>query len=74
MWQCPSGTLIVGEPWQPFPIKQIMDFVISPLLRAGDNKLFSRKRLRQVFTDNGFAIASDSYEKEFMQIIKGKKT
>jgi len=69
----PGGTLVVGEPWQPFPIKQLMDYVLSPLLRAGDNKLFSRKRLRRLFTDNGFVIAPDSYEKEFMQIIKGKK-
>ena len=68
-----DGILLVSEPWQPFPIKQLMDYVLSPLLRAGDNILFSRTRLKRLFADHGFVIIS-SYEKEFMQIIRAKKT
>ena len=67
-----NGVLIVSEPWQPFPAKQIVDYILSPLLRAGDNKLFSRKRLNRLFIDCGFSI-TDQYEKEFMQIVKAKK-
>ena len=68
-----GGILIVGEPWNPLPIKQVMDYVLSPLLRAGDNKTFTRKRLRRLFHENGLTIQPDSYEKDFMQIIKAKK-
>jgi len=68
-----GGILTVGEPWNPFPIKQIMDYILSPLLRAGDNKTFSRKRLHRLFDESGFSILPDSYEKEFMQIIKARK-
>ena len=67
-----GGTLIISEPWQPFPIKQLMDYILSPLLKAGDNKLFSHKKLSRLFTDSGFSI-TDKYEKEFMQVIKAKK-
>ena len=68
-----GGILIVGEPWNPFPVKQIMDYILSPLLRAGDNKTFTRKRLRRLFAENGFTVLPDSYDKDFMQIIKAKK-
>lgn len=68
-----GGLLIVGEPWNPFPIKQILDYILSPLLRSGDNKTFTRKRLHRLFADNGFSILPDSYEKDFIQIIKAKK-
>ena len=69
----PGGILIVGEPWNPFPIKQMMDYILSPLLRAGDNKTFTRRRLHRLFDENGFSILPDSYEKDFMQIIKAGK-
>jgi len=68
-----GGILIVGEPWNPFPIKQILDYIISPLLRSGDNKTFTKKRLRRLFEENGFAVLPNSYEKDFMQIIKAMK-
>ena len=68
-----GGILIVGEPWNPFPIKQLMDYILSPLLRAGDNKTFTRKRLRRLFEENVFIILPDSYERDFMQVIKAKK-
>ena len=67
-----GGLLIVGEPWNPFPIKQMMDYILSPLLRAGDNKTFTRKRLHRLFEENGFSILP-SYEKDYMQVIKAKK-
>jgi len=70
----PDGVLIVGEPWNPFPIKQMADYILSPLLRAGDNKTFTRRRLHRLFEDNGFFILPDSYEQDFMQIIKARKT
>ena len=68
-----GGILIVGEPWNPFPIKQMMDHILSPLLRAGDKKTFTRKRLYRLFDENGFSILPDSFEKDFMQIIKARK-
>ena len=68
-----GGILIVGEPWNPFPIKQIMDYILSPLIRAGDNKTFTRRRLHRLFNENGFTILQDSYEKDFMQVIKARK-
>ena len=69
----PGGILIVGEPWSPILAKQILDYVISPLLRAGDNKTFTKKRLHRLFDEHGFSILPDSYEKSFMQIVKAKK-
>jgi len=69
-----GGILIVGEPWSPFPIKQLVDYILSPLLKAGDNKTFTRKRLHRLLEENGFTILPDSYEKDFMQIIKARKT
>ena len=69
----PGGILIVGEPWNPFPVKQLMDYVLSPLLRAGDNKTFTRKRLRVLFEQSGFDILPDSFERDFMQVIKARK-
>jgi len=67
-----NGTLIVAEPWFPFGLRHFFDYVISPLLRAGDNKLFSHGRLKQLFLDNGFSL-TDIYKKGFMQVLKAKK-
>ena len=67
-----DGILIVGEPRFPFVIRKITDWIISPLLKAGDNKLFSHKRLKGLFSDNGFTIV-EVYSQEFRQIIKGRK-
>jgi len=67
-----GGVLIVAEPWNPFPIKQLMDLVM-PLLKSGDNKLFSRKQLYRLFIENGFLILKSSYEQDFMQVIIGRK-
>jgi ubiquinone/menaquinone biosynthesis C-methylase UbiE len=68
-----GGTLIVGEPWYPFGLRQLADWVVSPLLKAGDNKIFSHKRLKQFFTDFGFAI-TETYKKGTMQIVMGEKS
>ncbi|MCL2678865.1 MAG: class I SAM-dependent methyltransferase [Dehalococcoidia bacterium] len=67
-----NGTLIVGEPCFPFIIRKITDWIISPLLKAGDNKLFSHRGLKELFTSNGFSIV-EVCNKEFKQIIKGGK-
>jgi len=67
-----NGTLIVAEIWLPFGIRQIFN-LLSPLYKAGDNKLFSHKRLKKLFTDNGFRI-TEIYKKGTMQIVKGEKT
>ena len=67
-----NGTLIVGEPCFPLVIRKITDWIVSPLIKAGDNKLFSHKRLIRLFTNNGFSIV-EVYNKEFKQIVKGKK-
>jgi ubiquinone/menaquinone biosynthesis C-methylase UbiE len=69
----PGGTLIIGEPWMPVVIRQITDYIVSPLLRAGDNKLFSHKRFKSLFTANGFTIET-VFRKEFKQIIAAKKS
>ncbi|MCL2675943.1 MAG: class I SAM-dependent methyltransferase [Firmicutes bacterium] len=52
-----GGVLIIGEPWFPWGLRHITDWIFTPLIRAGDNKIFSHKRLKQLVTDNGFEIA-----------------
>ena len=66
-----NGTLIVAEIWMPFGVRHIFN-LLSPLYRAGDNKLFSHKRLKKFFADNGFRI-TEIYKKGTMQIVKGSK-
>ena len=68
-----GGSLIIGEPWFPFGIRQITDWIVSPLIKAGDNKLFSHRRLKTLFSDNGFII-TEIYKKGTKQIIKGRKS
>ena len=68
----PGGKLIVGEPWFPVVARQFVDWVVSPLIKAGDNKVFSHKRLKGLFIGGGFSIAG-IYRKGSMQIIKGRK-
>ena len=67
-----GGVLIVGEPCFPLIIRKFTDWVISPLLKAGDNKLFSHKRLKRLFLDNDFIVV-EIYKKGLKQIVKGKK-
>jgi ubiquinone/menaquinone biosynthesis C-methylase UbiE len=68
----PGGTLIVAEPWLPIGVSQLADYVISPLLKAGDNKVFSHKKLKNLFTANKFTL-ENIYKKGIMQIVTGKK-
>jgi ubiquinone/menaquinone biosynthesis C-methylase UbiE len=68
-----GGILIIGEPWMPVVVRQVTDAIISPLLKAGDNKLFSHKRFQSFFTDHGFTIET-VFRKEFKQIITAKKS
>jgi len=68
----PGGTLIVGDPWFPFGVKHFADWVVSPLLKAGDNKIFSHNRLKGLFIGNGFSV-TEVYRKGSMQIVKGRK-
>lgn len=68
-----DGVLIVGEPCFPFVARKIADWIVSPLLKAGDNKLFSHKGLKRLFIENGFEIA-ESHKKGIVQIIKGRKS
>ena len=67
-----EGTLLVGELWFPFGLRQLADWVLSPLIKAGDNKLFSHTRLKRLFAGHGFSI-TEIYKKGTMQIIKGRK-
>ena len=67
-----GGSLIVGELWYPAPIRQFFDYIIFPLLKAGDNKVFTHKRLKSLFTEHGFVI-TEIYKKGFIQIVKGRK-
>jgi len=68
----PGGVLIVGDPWFPFGVRHLVDWVVSPLVKAGDNKIFSHAQLRQLFLTNGFEI-TETYKKGFVQIVKGNK-
>ena len=68
----PGGILIVAEPWFPFGLRQFVDGVISPIIKAGDNKIFTHVRLKQLFNTNGFTMA-EVYKKGFKQIIQGRK-
>jgi len=67
-----GGFLVVGEPWFPFGVRHFVDWIVSPLIRAGDNKIFTHKRLKQLFLDYGFAV-TEIHKKGFMQIVKGRK-
>jgi Methylase involved in ubiquinone/menaquinone biosynthesis len=67
-----GGILLVGEPQFPFIIRKLTDWIVSPLLKAGDNKLFSHKRLVEFFAANEFQII-EIENKDFKQIIKGLK-
>ena len=67
-----GGTLIVGEPLFPLVVRKFTDWVVSPLLQAGDNNLFSHKKLKRYFVDNDFLI-TEIYKKDVVQIIKGTK-
>ena len=63
---------MVGEPWFPVIIRQFFDWFVSPLLKSGDNKIFSYRRLNKLFTDNGFSV-KETYKKGVIQIIMGEK-
>ncbi|MCL2048879.1 MAG: class I SAM-dependent methyltransferase [Defluviitaleaceae bacterium] len=65
----PSGTLIVAEIWLPFGVRHIFD-LFSPLYKAGDNKLFSHRRLKGLFAENDFCVTG-IYKRGIMQIVKG---
>ena len=67
-----GGTLIVGEPCFPLVIRNFTDWILSPLIKAGDNKLFSHKRLQRFFIENNFSII-EIYKKGFKQIVMGEK-
>ncbi|MDR2699761.1 MAG: class I SAM-dependent methyltransferase [Nitrososphaerota archaeon] len=67
-----DGFLVIGEPWFPWGIRQLTDWIVSPLIRAGDNKIFSHQRLQQLVVSNGFEIVK-FYKKDFKQIIKARK-
>jgi len=68
----PGGSLIVGEPLYPVGLRQIFDYIVSPFVKAGDNKLFGHKRLKTLFTENGFEITG-IYKKAMKQVVRGKK-
>jgi ubiquinone/menaquinone biosynthesis C-methylase UbiE len=68
-----DGFLVIGEPWFPWGLRQLTDWIVSPLMRAGDNKIFSSQRLQLLLVSNGFEIV-EFYKKDFKQIIKARKT
>ena len=67
-----DGVLIICEPWLPFGVRHFTDWIISPILRAGDNKIFSHKRIERLVTSENFEI-TEFYKKGVIQIIKAKK-
>ena len=66
-----GGVLVVGEPSYPLVIRKLADWIVSPLLKAGDNRLFSHKRLVRLFINNGFHIV-ESVDRAYQQIVKGR--
>ncbi|MDR0913964.1 MAG: methyltransferase domain-containing protein [Oscillospiraceae bacterium] len=68
----PGGILIIGEPWMPVVARQFADYIVSPLLKAGDNKLFSHKRFKSLFINSGFKI-DNVYKKGFKQVVAAAK-
>ena len=69
----PGGILIVAEPWFPFGLRQFVDYVVSPIMKAGDNKMFTHSRLKRLFTDNGFS-RTEFHKKGYRQILQGRKS
>jgi ubiquinone/menaquinone biosynthesis C-methylase UbiE len=67
-----GGILIVGEPCFPLFIRKIMNWIVSPLIKAGDNKLFSQKQLKRLFENSNFSIIN-AYKKGVTLIIKARK-
>ncbi|MDR2204386.1 MAG: hypothetical protein LBE76_08895 [Nitrososphaerota archaeon] len=53
-------------------LRQLTDYIVSPLIRAGDNRIFSHQRLQQLVVSNGFEIV-EVYKNDFKQIIKARK-
>jgi len=68
-----GGMLIVGEPWFPIIVKQFCDFILFPLMKAGDNKTFTHKQLKQIITGGDFTIKK-IHKKGSMQIIVAKRS
>jgi ubiquinone/menaquinone biosynthesis C-methylase UbiE len=67
-----QGFLIIGEPWLPWGIRQLTDWIVSPLIKSGDNKIFSKQQLQHLAINNGFENV-EFYKKNFKQIIKARK-
>jgi len=67
-----GGTLIIGEPWFPIGIKQFCDWILFPLMKSGDNKTFTHKRLKRIISDGGFDI-SKVHKKGSIQIVTAKR-
>ena len=67
-----GGALIIAELWLPIGLKQLADWIVLPLLKAGDNKLFSHTQLKKLYTENCFSIC-DVYKKGFVQIVGARK-
>ncbi|MDR1992235.1 MAG: methyltransferase domain-containing protein [Nitrososphaerota archaeon] len=66
-----DGILIIGEPWYPWGLRQLIDWIVSPIVEAGDNKIFNHTKLKRLVTGNGFEIV-EFYKKDVKQIIKAK--
>jgi hypothetical protein len=56
----------------PIIARQVTNYIVAPLLKAGDNKIFTHKRFKSFFTDNDFTIKT-IYKKGFKQIIVAEK-
>lgn len=68
----PGGRLVVGEIWLPPLAKQFMQYIVFPIHNAGDNALFTRRSLANLFTANGFSVTQSHYS-GFKQILTGQR-
>lgn len=68
----PNGVLIINDINLPVVIRQLFNWIFSPLYNAGDNKIFSHRKLKKLTQKHGFEIAY-TYKKGTMQIVCGKK-
>jgi len=48
-----AGRLILGDLWQPTPLRQLMNWLM-PLTRGGDVRVYSKKEICDLLNESGF--------------------
>jgi ubiquinone/menaquinone biosynthesis C-methylase UbiE len=53
----PGGKVIIADPWEPTPLRQIANLII-PLLKNGDVKIYSKSEMKDLLEECGFTLIS----------------